>query len=332
MLVDIPSSATHGDWHGNNLFFRGDEVVSVIDFHLCDMTFRMYDLVVALDRNAVEWLAILDGQADAVRYDLIDAMLAGHSLGDAGARVVIEECLRGEEASFIVVADGVHALALASSQDHKRLRDGDSGPNTGGMGAYSPAPVVTPEVHARIMREVIAPALAGMAAEGTPYRGFLYAGVMVDAAGEPRVLEFNCRLGDPETQPIMARLRSDLIELVEHALTGTLDRAEAQWDRRPALTVVLAAAGYPDDPRRGDVITGLERAAQARPDVIAFHAGTRIADGRVEVAGGRVLGVTALGDSLRQAQRAAYGVVAQIHFDGMQCRTDIGHRALDRRA
>jgi phosphoribosylamine--glycine ligase len=229
------------------------------------------------------------------------------------------------------MVDGEHILPMATSQDHKRVGDGDTGPNTGGMGAYSPAPVVTPEVHARIMREIIAPALAGMAAEGTPYRGFLYAGVMVDAAGAPRVLEFNCRLGDPETQPIMARLRSDLIELVEHALAGTLDRAGAQWDRRPALTVVLAAAGYPDDPRRGDVITGLEQAMRARPDVIVFHAGTLAAGGRIEVAGGRVLGVTALGDSLRQAQRAAYDAVAQIHFDGMQCRTDIGHRALDRR-
>ena len=274
---------------------------------------------------------VVVAQREDEAHAAIDAMLAGHALGDAGARVVVEDCLIGEEASFIVVADGKHALALASSQDHKRLRDGDAGPNTGGMGAYSPAPVVTPEVHARIMREVIAPALAGMAAEGTPYRGFLYAGVMVDAAGAPRVLEFNCRLGDPETQPIMARLRSDLIELVEHALAGTLDRADAQWDRRPALTVVLAAAGYPDAPRRGDVITGLEQAMRARPDVIVFHAGTLAAGGRVEVAGGRVLGVTALGDSLRQAQRAAYDAVAQIHFDGMQCRTDIGHRALDRR-
>jgi phosphoribosylamine--glycine ligase len=268
---------------------------------------------------------------DDEAHAAIDAMLAGHALGDAGARVVIEDCLVGEEASFIVIADGKHALALASSQDHKRLRDGDAGPNTGGMGAYSPAPVVTPEVHARIMREVIAPALAGMAAEGTPYRGFLYAGVMVDAAGAPRVLEVNCRLGDPETQPIMVRLRSDLIELVEHALAGTLDRADAHWDRRPALTVVLAAAGYPDDPRRGDIVTGLEQAMRARPDVIVFHAGTHAAGERVEVAGGRVLGVTALGDSLRQAQRAAYDAVAQIHFDGMQCRTDIGHHALDRR-
>ena len=183
-------------------------------------------------------------------------MLSGNAFGDAGARVVIEEYLEGEEASFISMVDGTTALPMATSQDHKRVGDGDTGPNTGGMGAYSPAPVVTPEVHARIMREVIAPALAGMAAEGTPYRGFLYAGVMIDAAGAPRVLEFNCRLGDPETQPIMARLRTDLIDLVEQALAGTLDRAEAQWDRRPALTVVLAAAGYPDDPRRGDVITG----------------------------------------------------------------------------
>ena len=260
----------------------------------------------------------------------IDAMLTGDA---TGARIVIEDFLDGEEASFIVLADGAHALALASSQDHKRLEDGDRGPNTGGMGAYSPAPVVTPTVHARIMREIIAPALAGMAGEGIPYQGFLYAGVMIDAGGEPRVLEFNCRLGDPETQPIMARLRSDLTVLVEHALDGTLDRVEAEWDRRSALTVVLAAAGYPGEPRRGDVIEGLSRVtAQTHPDVIVFHAGT-IADGeRVLVNGGRVLGVTALGDSLRQAHRAAYAAVASIQFDGMQYRTDIGRYALNRRA
>ena len=259
----------------------------------------------------------------------VDAMLpldAGHA---TGARVVIEAYLEGEEASFIVIADGAHALALASSQDHKRLADGDAGPNTGGMGAYSPAPVVTPTVHARIMRDVIAPALAGMAAEGLPYTGFLYAGVMIDARGAPRVLEFNCRLGDPETQPIMARLRSDLTVLVEHALAGTLDRAEAEWDRRAALTVVLAAAGYPDAPRRGDVIEGLDRVTPAaHAGVTVFHAGTRIVDGNVVVNGGRVLGVTALGDSLRQAQRAAYAAVDEVHFAGMQFRSDIGHRAL----
>jgi phosphoribosylamine---glycine ligase len=263
----------------------------------------------------------------------IDAMLPAGGAGSGGARVVIEEFLDGEEASFIVMADGASALALASSQDHKRLGDGDSGPNTGGMGAYSPAPVVTPTVHARIIREVIAPAIAGMAAEGMPYIGFLYAGVMIDDHGAPRVLEFNCRLGDPETQPILTRLTSDFTVLVDHALAGTLDRVEAEWDRRAALTVVLAAAGYPDAPRRGAAIEGLDRiTAAAHPNVTVFHAGTQAADGRVEVSGGRVLGVTALGDTLRQAQRAAYGSVADIHFDGMQYRTDIGYRALKARA
>jgi len=264
-----------------------------------------------------------------VAHAAVDAMLPPGTAHATGARVVIEEYLDGEEASFIVMADGAHALALASSQDHKRLADGDAGPNTGGMGAYSPASVVTPTVHARIMRDVIAPALAGMSAEGLPYTGFLYAGVMIDAQGAPRVLEFNCRLGDPETQPIMARLRSDLTVLVDHALAGSLDRVEAEWDRRAALTVVLAAAGYPDAPHRGDVIEGLDRVTQAaHAGVTLFHAGTRIADGTVVVNGGRVLGVTALGDSLRQAQRAAYAAVAEIHFAGMQFRSDIGHRAL----
>ena len=263
----------------------------------------------------------------------IDAMLPAGGAGSGGARVVIEEFLDGEEASFIVMADGASALALASSQDHKRLGDGDSGPNTGGMGAYSPAPVVTPTVHARIIREVIAPVIAGMAAEGMPYTGFLYAGVMIDDHGAPRVLEFNCRLGDPETQPILTRLTSDFTVLVDHALAGTLDRVEAEWDRRAALTVVLAAAGYPDAPRRGAAIEGLDRiTAAAHSNVTVFHAGTQAADGRIEVSGGRVLGVTALGDTLRQAQRAAYGAVADIHFDGMQYRTDIGYRALKARA
>ncbi len=268
----------------------------------------------------------------AEAHAAIDAMLSGDAVGTAGARVVIEDFLEGEEASFIVMADGVHVLALASSQDHKRLGDGDQGPNTGGMGAYSPAPVVTPTVHARIMREVIAPAVEGMVAEGMPYTGFLYAGVMIDATGSPRVLEFNCRLGDPETQPIMARLRSDLVVLFEHALAGTLDRTEAEWDRRAALTVVLAAAGYPAAPRKGDVVVGLDRITEdAHPGVVVFHAGTTLTEGEVRVNGGRVLGVTALGDSIRQAQRAAYGAVSAIHFDGMQYRSDIGHRALARR-
>jgi phosphoribosylamine--glycine ligase len=266
-------------------------------------------------------------------HDAIDQMLVGRALGDAGARVVIEDHLAGEEASFIVMADGRHVLPLASSQDHKRLRDNDDGPNTGGMGAYSPAPVVTPEVHARIMREVIVPAVEGMAADGIPYTGFLYAGVMIDADGRPKVLEFNCRLGDPETQPIVARLKSDFVELVEHAIDGTLDRADAEWDRRPSLGVVLAAAGYPGYPRLGDAIHGLDRiTGDTHPDCRVFHAGTALQDDTVVVSGGRVLCVTALGDSIRQAQRVAYAAVSAIHFDGMQYRSDIGHRALARKA
>ena len=262
----------------------------------------------------------------------IDAMLVGHSMGVAGARVVVEDFLEGEEASFIVLCDGRTVLPLASSQDHKRLRDGDSGPNTGGMGAYSPAPVVTPELHKRIMREIIVPTVEGMAADGIPFTGFLYAGVMVDATGTPRVLEFNCRLGDPETQPILMRLKSDLVDLAEHAARGTLDRAEATWDRRAALGVVLAAPGYPDAPRKGDAISGLERVDAARhPDAKVFHAGTSLDGDRVVTSGGRVLCVTALGDSVRLAQRAAYAAVAEVRFDGMQVRMDIGHRATARR-
>ena len=255
----------------------------------------------------------------------IDLMLVQNRLGDAGARVVIEEYLEGEEASFIVMADGAHALPLATSQDHKRLKDGDQGPNTGGMGAYSPAPVVTPQLHARVMREIIQPALAGMAKDGTPYTGFLYAGLMIDKAGNPRTLEFNCRLGDPETQPIMLRLKSDLVALIEHALEGRLDRAAADWDRRTALGVVLAAAGYPDDPRKGDAIGGLPKGTD---DCRVFHAGTKIDGGKLVTSGGRVLCVTALGDSLKVARTRAYAAVDAIRFDGMQYRKDIGHRAL----
>ncbi len=265
----------------------------------------------------------------AEAHAAIDAMLVDNAMGAAGARVVVEEFLAGEEASFIVMADGRHVLPLASSQDHKRLQDGDQGPNTGGMGAHSPAPAVTPEMHARIMREVILPAVNGMAADGIPYSGFLYAGVMIDAAGTPRVLEFNCRLGDPETQPIMLRLKSDIVELVLHAVDGTLDRVEAEWDRRVALGVVLAAHGYPSSPRAGDVIAGLDRVTpETYPGCKVFHAGTALDRGNVVVAGGRVLCVTALGDSVKQAQRAAYAAVGEIHFAGMQYRRDIGHRAL----
>ncbi|MBV8656734.1 MAG: phosphoribosylamine--glycine ligase [Burkholderiales bacterium] len=259
----------------------------------------------------------------------IDTMLVDNRMGDAGARVVIEDFLKGEEASFIVMVDGKHVLPLASSQDHKRLLDNDEGPNTGGMGAYSPAPVVTPEVHARAMREVILPTVAGMAADGIPYTGFLYAGLMVSDDGAVHVVEFNCRMGDPETQPIMSRLKTDLVTLAEHAVTGTLDQVEAEWDRRVALGVVLAAAGYPDSPRKGDVITGLP-ASQA-DDALVFHAGTAMQGKDIVTNGGRVLCVTALGDSVKMAQKRAYEVISEIHFDGMQFRHDIGHRALARK-
>ncbi len=258
----------------------------------------------------------------------IDAMLGERRFGAAGARVVIEEFLAGEEASFIVMCDGTHVLPLATSQDHKRLRDGDEGPNTGGMGAYSPAPLVTPKVHARVMREIIQPAVNGMAQDGHPYIGFLYAGLMIDAAGNPRTLEFNCRLGDPETQPILLRLKSDLLDLIDHALAGTLDQAEAEWDRRCALGVVLAAAGYPDEPRKGDRIEGIPAPA---PDCRVFHAGTKLAANALLTNGGRVMCVTALGDALRIARTRAYEVVDQIRFDGMQFRRDIGHRGLKKK-
>ena len=258
----------------------------------------------------------------------VDAMLSGNALGEAGHRVVIEECLVGEEASFIVLVDGEHVLALASSQDHKRLLDGDQGPNTGGMGAYSPAPVVTPGLHARIMREVIHPVVDGMAADGIRFTGFLYAGIMVGADGVPRVLEFNCRMGDPETQPIMIRLKSDLVTILESAIHGTLDQMEVEWDRRTALAVVLAAAGYPDAPQKGAALNALPATAD---DLQIFHAGTTIQNELTVVSGGRVLAVTALGDSVRMAQKRAYDAIASIHFEGMQYRRDIGWRALDRK-
>ena len=232
----------------------------------------------------------------AEAHAAIDMMLAGNAFGCAGARVVIEEFMAGEEASFIVMADGKNVLTMASSQDHKRLLDNDVGPNTGGMGAYSPAPVVTPAMHARIMREIILPTVSGMAKDGVAYTGFLYAGVMINEAGEPKTVEFNCRFGDPETQPIMMRLKTDLVDLVEHGINGTLDKAEAEWDRRAALGVVLASHGYPDDPQKGDVIRGLPAAAD---DAHVFHAGTAFIDGQVVTAGGRVLCVTALGDTVK---------------------------------
>ncbi len=254
----------------------------------------------------------------------IDAMFEG-TRGLDGARVVIEDFLEGEEASFIVMCDGRHTLPLATSQDHKRLLDGDAGPNTGGMGAYSPAPVVTPEVHARVMREIILPTLSGLASEGIAYTGFLYAGLMIDASGAPRALEFNCRLGDPETQPILLRMKSDLVGVLEHAIDGTLDRAEVEWDRRPALGVVMAAHGYPEKPRPGDAITALPADTD---DLVVFHAGTGRSEGRLVTSGGRVLCVTALGENLRAARRRAYEAVGEVRFEGAQYRSDIGARAL----
>ncbi len=250
----------------------------------------------------------------------IDTMLAV-----PGGRVVIEEFMEGEEASFIVVCDGQHVLPLATSQDHKRIFDGDRGPNTGGMGAYSPAPVVTPNVHAKVMQEIVLPTVAGMAKEGMPFTGFLYAGLMIDARGQPRTVEFNARLGDPEAEVILMRLKSDLFDLLMHAAEGTLDQAEVQYDRRVALGVVMAAAGYPGTPRQGDPITHLP---PAREDLMVFHAGTKAADGHVLTAGGRVLCVTALADSVRLAQQRALDVVRQVRFDGAQWRNDIGHRAI----
>ncbi|AOI58112.1 phosphoribosylamine--glycine ligase [Burkholderia diffusa] len=260
----------------------------------------------------------------------VDMMLSGNKLGDAGARVVIEEFLDGEEASFIVMVDGKHALALASSQDHKRLLDEDRGPNTGGMGAYSPAPIVTPQMHARVMREIIMPTVRGMEKDGIRFTGFLYAGLMIDKEGNPRTLEFNCRMGDPETQPIMARLKSDFSKVVEQAIAGTLDTVELDWDRRTALGVVLAAHGYPDAPRKGDRINGIPAETE---QAVTFHAGTTLAEGdKLVTSGGRVLCVVGLADSVREAQQHAYDTINQINFEGMQYRRDIGFRALNRKS
>jgi len=262
-------------------------------------------------------------------HEAIDWMLVDNKLGVShnagGARVVIEQFLEGEEASFIVMCDGKNVLPLATSQDHKRLLDGDAGPNTGGMGAYSPAPVVTPNVHARAMQEIILPTAAGMARDGMPFTGFLYAGLMIDAKGQPRTVEFNARLGDPETQPILMRLKSDLFEVLLQATDGTLDQAELQWDRRVALGVVVAAAGYPMAPRKGDAITGLPPPAE---DLMVFHAGTAEQGGQLVTSGGRVLCVTALGEKVKTAQQRAYAALQGIHIDGAVHRTDIGHRAI----
>jgi phosphoribosylamine---glycine ligase len=262
-------------------------------------------------------------------HEAIDFMLLDNKLGvahnEGGARVVIEEFLKGEEASFIVLCDGKNVTALATSQDHKRLQDKDLGPNTGGMGAYSPAPVVTPEIHARVMREIILPTIKGMREDGIPFSGFLYAGLMIDSNGRAKTLEFNCRMGDPETQPIMMRLKSDFFDVMMAATSGGLDQVELQWDRRTALGVVIAAAGYPLNPRKGDRITGLPASAE---DAVVFHAGTAKAGQDLVSSGGRVLCVTVLADSVKAAQQRAYELTQAIHFDGAQYRRDIGYRAV----
>ncbi|MEI8609255.1 phosphoribosylamine--glycine ligase [Enterovibrio norvegicus] len=260
--------------------------------------------------------------------DAIRDMLAGNAFGEAGHRVVVEEFLDGEEASFIVMVDGENVLPMATSQDHKRVGNGDTGPNTGGMGAYSPAPVVTPEIHDRVMNEVIFPTVRGMAAEGNPYSGFLYAGLMVMADGTPKVIEYNCRFGDPETQPIMLRLQSDLVALCQAAVAGKLDTVESKWDPRASIGVVLAAGGYPASYNKGDVISGLS--AESSDSAKVFHAGTAEKDGNVVTAGGRVLCATAMGDSVLDAQQRAYALASQISWDGMFHRDDIGYRAIAR--
>ena len=269
---------------------------------------------------------VIVAQTEAEAIAAVNDMLAGNVFGTAGSRVVIEEFLQGEEASFIVIADGKRALPMATSQDHKARDDGDKGPNTGGMGAYSPAPVVTPEIHQRVMREVIEPTLKGMAEDDYPYTGFLYAGLMIAADGTPKVLEYNCRFGDPETQPIMMRLKSDLVELCEAALEDTLDGVDTAWDDRVALGVVLAAGGYPGDYQKGDVISGLPASESA--DSKVFHAGTRQQGDAIVTAGGRVLCACALGDSIREAQAKAYELTRRIHWDNVYYRTDIGFKAI----
>ena len=266
----------------------------------------------------------------AEAHAAIDDMLSGNKLGSAGARVVIEDFLDGEEASFIVLVDGKNVLPMATSQDHKRIGDGDTGPNTGGMGAYSPAPVVTPEVHEKAMRDIILPTVRGMEADGIPFTGFLYAGLMIGKDGSVKTLEFNARMGDPETQPIMMRLKSDAVKMFEHAINGTLDKTNTEWDSRVALGIVLAAANYPETPRKGDVIHGLPAGNSAGEDAHVFHAGTTDKNGQVVTNGGRVLCVTALGENVAQAQKRAYEAAASIQFDGMQYRKDIGYRAINR--
>jgi phosphoribosylamine--glycine ligase len=302
-------------------FTDAAEALAYVDAHGAPLVIKADGL--AAGKGVVVAMTLEEARA------AVESMLVDNRMGDAGARVVIEDFLQGEEASFIVMVDGEHVLAMATSQDHKRLLDNDAGPNTGGMGAYSPAPVVTPQVHARVMREIIMPTVRGMKADGHPYTGFLYAGLMIDEQGTPRTIEFNCRFGDPETQPIMARLKSDFTVLLEHGVNGTLDRVEAEWDRRVALGVVLAAAGYPDAPAKGDLISGVPKEDD---DGVVFHAATVLDEkGQLLTSGGRVLCAVGMGDSVRMAQSRAYALADQIHFEGMQMRRDIGARGLVRR-
>ena len=310
---DVAAAHAHVDKHGAPIVIKADGM--------------------AAGKGVVVAMSAAEAHA-AIDMILGDTGLGSNSVGRTGletrhnadgARVVIEEFMQGEEASFIVLCDGKNVLSLATSQDHKRIGEGDTGPNTGGMGAYSPAPVVTPNVHARVMQEIIHPTIAGMAKDGVPYTGFLYAGLMIDAQGQPRTVEFNCRLGDPEAQVILMRLKSDLFEVLMHATEGTLDKAEVQWDRRIALGVVMAAHGYPAAPRTGDVITGVPAGT---PELQVFHAGSTLQDNSLLASGGRVLCVTALGDSVRLAQQRALAAVREIHFDGAHWRNDIGHRAI----
>jgi phosphoribosylamine--glycine ligase len=275
---------------------------------------------------------VIIAQSEAEAVEVAEGMLSGKSFGAAGRRIIVEACLKGEEASFIVMVDGSHILPLATSQDHKARDDGDLGPNTGGMGAYSPAPVVTPALHERIMKEVIEPTVKGMASEGNPYKGFLYAGVMIAGDGTPNVLEYNCRFGDPETQPIILRLRSDLADVCLAATEGRLDQIQLEWDERPALGVVMAAGGYPVAYEKGDVITGLlhTEEAGAEEGVKAFHAGTALKDGEVVTSGGRVLCATALGKTVSEAQKKAYELARTIQWNGVYYRKDIGYRAVER--
>jgi phosphoribosylamine--glycine ligase len=325
-FTDAASAHAHVDAQGAPIVIKADGLAAGKGVVVALTLAQAHEAIDAMLGSAAPAPAFVIA-SDASKAGSVAPVTPAVGVAASSARVVIESFLEGEEASFIVLCDGRNVVSLATSQDHKRLLDGDEGPNTGGMGAYSPAPVVTPNVHAKVMHEIILPTIHGMAQDGIPFTGFLYAGLMIDAKGQPHTVEFNCRLGDPETQPILMRLKSDLFEVLMHATDGTLDQVELQWDRRVALGIVMAAGGYPASPRKGDAIDGLPAEA---PDAIVFHAGTELVDGRLLTAGGRVLCVTALADSVKQAQHRAYEFLQPIRFDGMQHRRDIGHRAVKR--